>query len=403
MNNKVNIRSLGFGECFFLLGLFMKQFYLKSSGSVQIGDVLMFSSALFILFKNRMPIEKIDYSFIIFVLFTYIINSLYFIYYGEGFLRASFYFLYNLIIVIAFRTMSKKQNFTLAVFEVMKCNLIVQFLVLILGFGRYMYNGSRYQGTFNDPNQFGFFVLSSVFIMYLISIEQEIKIHAIWMIMLGLFVIICSSMGMTLAYLVFLMGVIIVPIFDNQLKKADAIKAVLFFILIVVIFFYWRNIVYIIEKITNWDRLSYMIERITQKIGKMEEKNVYGENLFIRDRLLLRTMKAPYFFIFGCGEGGFQRFITISHENNEIHSTMLALCYYYGLIPYYFFLKWIHINLKRIPYRALCVYTAIILEAFTLANHRQPYFWILFVLGSMIKKDKKYQKVNGVDGNAIND
>ncbi len=67
-----------------------------------------------------------------------------------------------------------------------------------------------------------------------------------------------------------------------------------------------------------------------------------------------------------------------------MHSTMIALCYYYGIMPYALFLKWLSDNLRDIPRRSVGVFIALILEAFTLANHRQPLFWTMFVMGGLL-------------------
>ena len=387
MTEQSSYEKIGLFEVLFLLGLFMKQFYLQSSGSLQVGDILMGSSIFYLFFKHRLRISQKDNSLIVFVIFTFAINGLYFIYYDGGFIKSSFYLLFNLIIVISFRLMIQSKFFVKCVMTVMKINLATQFVIYFIGAGRY-FGGSRYEGTFNDPNQFSFFVLASFFIIYLCSLYQKTKLHIVWYIIVAFLVVISTSTGMILAFLIFLFSTVIYPFFK---EKQSSISMTAFFLLIIVtvILFIKRNeIILMIRDTVNWKSLTRIIDRFYAKMDKASDT----EGGLLRDRLLMRVIRAPYFFIFGCGEGNFLRFIPISNEQGEIHCTMLALCYYYGIIPYSFFLRWLYNNLKGVPYKSISVFIAIILEALTLANHRQPFFWIIFVLGSLLASDNETQK-----------
>ena len=100
------------------------------------------------------------------------------------------------------------------------------------------------------------------------------------------------------------------------------------------------------------------------------------------DRASTRIIKLPQYFLFGSGEVHNPVVVEISGDYGELHMTMVAMLYYYGPIPYAFFLYWLYRNMRRIDWRTFGVYLAIIIEGFTLANHRQPFFWILFALAA---------------------
>lgn len=70
-------------------------------------------------------------------------------------------------------------------------------------------------------------------------------------------------------------------------------------------------------------------------------------------------------------------------EGNEVHSTMIGLLFYYGIVPYSFFVTWIVRNIKQ-QRRAIPIMLILILEAFTIINHRQPFFWMSFVLAGTV-------------------
>ena len=106
----------------------------------------------------------------------------------------------------------------------------------------------------------------------------------------------------------------------------------------------------------------------------------------MKDRSMLRILNDPKYLIYGSGEGNWSRW-SMLREGNEVHGTMIALLFYYGIIPYMLFIKWIKNNIGGIKnIKIIGVYIALIIEAFTLINHRQPFFWMIFVLGYLFEQ-----------------
>ena len=105
---------------------------------------------------------------------------------------------------------------------------------------------------------------------------------------------------------------------------------------------------------------------------------------FIDDRALNVAQEHPEYFLFGYGEGfSFPRY----GHSEELHSTWISLCYYYGVLPFSILLIWIYSNLRHIKLEVVPVYCAIFLEAFTLANHRQASFWMIILLANVCCRD----------------
>ena len=112
---------------------------------------------------------------------------------------------------------------------------------------------------------------------------------------------------------------------------------------------------------------------------------------FIDDRALNVAQEHPEYFLFGYGEG-FQ-FPRYGHSE-EMHSTWISLCYYYGIIPFCILIAWIYSNVRHIKLEAVPIYCAIFLEAFTLVNHRQASFWMIILLANVCcldDSDNKYK------------
>ena len=378
----------------FCIGVFLKQFYLSSSGSVQIADMVIATSVFAGLVMGLFRIYKIDWSLIIFVGLAFVVNAVYFIFYQSGFLISSVYMVYNLLVVIMFRTLAQDDTFILILSRVLKLNLLTQLAFFLAGVGTYFW--SRYQGTFNDPNQFGFFIMMDLFLLVLCSAYQKTRVHPVWYVIAGLLIILSISAGMILAYEIFLVFHLLLPVLAKKNARVKVLTILGIVVVTAALFLFGEQLLDWIVSLLNWDALTQAVSRITKKTGSSAGGTI--EN-FIEDRQLKRIFSAPYYFLYGCGDGMHSRFLLISGEYHEIHSSIIALCYYYGIVPYVFFLKWIKDNIKGMNVQYFGVFIATILEAFTLINHRQPFFWMLFVFGSILVQKKQEHLVIKQDKN----
>ena len=137
-----------------------------------------------------------------------------------------------------------------------------------------------------------------------------------------------------------------------------------------------------VEDLTQLNMGNGRLSGLTRLVNRISSGNSTTDLLhfYLRDRSITRVVDNPLGLLYGTGEGMWTRY----PSNNEIHATMISLCFYYGIIPYLLWILWLKNNMENIHPALLCVYVAHIAEAFTLANHRQPFFWILFVLASSV-------------------
>lgn len=385
MSFKLSIPKLSFAGFIFLLGLFIKQFYLRQSGTIQIGDGLISLSALLIFLNGKIRLRQ-DTPLAVFVLFTFIINGFYSVYYGRSFMISSVYLLFNLIVVIVFRALAKDDGFLRYLTLLLKFCLLTQSAIYFTGGGR-DYSSLRYEGTFNDPNQFGFYVLCCFFILFLCYLHFNERPHVVWFLVTGFLVVLSTSRGMMLAYVVFLFFALIYPILSKKTALVRILLILLFALIAAALYAFGDSIAAALQGLLSWDYLDFVLQRIENTASANASGGGRLMNL-LGDRQMIRIVRAPYYFLFGCGEGYNERFIAISGQSGEIHGTMIALCYYYGIIPYLFLLKWGKRSVIGIPIAAIGAFAAVIMEACTLANHRQPLFWMIFVLGSLLANRK---------------
>ena len=228
----------------FLIFIFLKQFYIFNSGSLQLGDLFFILSFVLYIFRKSSKFNiKINQNDKLFILFVYIglfINTVYFMIYKKlEFLVSSVHFIYNLLVIILFRQLIKDQYFIKNIISVFKVNIILQMFIYILGIGRY-YLGERYMGSFNDPNQFAFFIyISFMFIVILSNITLN-KVNIIYYLIVLFLVFQSSSTGMLVGIAIFT----IIHIFISNIKiikksmitKSKIIKIIILTFILIVLF-----------------------------------------------------------------------------------------------------------------------------------------------------------------------
>ena len=360
----------------FLLFLATKPFYLFPSGGLQLSDLFFVASFVYYVLivkkGDKIEIDKTDKPLFLFVAFVFIVNTVYATYYGESaFVVSSLYYLYNLLIVIFFRIYAEDRRFLSAVASVCRFNIFLQLLIYVAGAGRY-YTANRYMGTFNDPNQMAFFIYISLMTAYLIAKLNHKELHVLYHAgAIGL-IFWTSSTGMLLALTVFY-GVWLLTKIFTLLRRVHNVRFILF----------WTAALMALLLLSpKWDNFkeslseSPIIERVEQKLGRMEASDGPTN---VQDRGIEKVILYPEKTLFGSGEGMHDRFDR-AVSDNEIHSTLFSILFYYGTVPTLLFLYWVGLNVRRLTIANLAVVLSLAVESITLLNQRQPLFWMLFVL-----------------------
>ena len=394
-------------QLLFLLYWVLKSFYTGASGGLQIGDFVFCASFAVFAVQNAHKLVKLDGPsellkkdrlLGLFIAFVAFINVAYWLYYGDtGLLLAVAYFVFNLLNVIEFRWLVHQKNFMRNFVAANFLCILIQVGVYFSGYGRW-YDGVRYMGTFNDPNQLAFFVMSRFFILFVIynhlkSGDRKEKIGVFAAFALTLFLIVqAASTGMLLGTAVFAaLWLIYTFAKDKSAKKL---------FVLVGIFFVGMVVLSVDEvKLFNFSFLegTSLFERLTEKINEMGGNS--GFEGYIIDRNLQAFFEKTYYILWGAGEGAFGRFTDVA-KLGELHSTILGLLFYYGIVPFAILFLWIGKNLKHMRGADWCVYMALFIEMLTLINHRQASLWLLFVLPAVlwqkedvVQKDSKENKV----------
>ena len=398
----------------FFLAVFLKQFYLLPSGSVGVADLFFAAASLATFFSVQRNWRKFvyreDIPWGIFLVLSAMVNGFYYIQTRNLDLPLhTMYWIYSAVLIWTFRTLHS-EHFMDGLCWICRCNIVFQLLTFLYGRGRYFYEpwgGTRLMGTFNDPNQFAFFIFTMILVLFMEyrrSARYTVKARiSFWgMFLIGVFLIVkAKSTGMFVGLLAFF-AVLAGQFFWDRCCHSKRRKlwwiggAVCVALLVFGIYWIWPD--------ANFDvtQPGYtLLARIRQKIWKLSTGNIYD---LLYDRSAERLVLTPQYLLYGAGEGYFERFIPYEgfeqllspgvfdvFHVNEIHSSFFDVWFSYGLIPTAILVYWIGRNVRRCAWTQLAAVLALLAESFTLMNCRQPFFWFIIVMAGMsgVEHDQK--------------
>lgn len=393
-------KTLKVSEIFYLLFWFLKPFYLRESGTFQIADAMLVLSFLTLLVENRwkITVHKEDRILYVFVGFTIIINTTYFFIYSEvSFLLAWLYYVFNLFGVVVARRILNRRVSRERLLKVSVFGLCIQLLIYLVGVGNY--EGARYIGSFNDPNQFGFYVLSTYFLILIIAYCDRLIGRKVILVItaITIFLVIRSvSMAMLSALIIFGLVLYVLEIFEPYTTVTSRIVGLIMLLVgILVTVLVLTNISTIIDFMSQSKILN--LRRISDKIGLLFGQTVGNYSSIKEDRNWQLLGFYPRYMLYGAGQAYYERFtkVRIVHE---VHSTWLGILFSYGIVPTVFFIKWVLRNLKGLPRKLWCIYIAFFFEALMLVNQRQPAFWLLIVMANIVITYDENMKERKLDG-----
>ena len=377
---------------FFLLFIFLKQFYLFPSGGMEAADVCLFASFFMLLCDcmRRRPerllqlkTESLFYGFLASVV---VINTYYGIRLGRGeFFRYTCFWIFNACAIWSFCYLTEYggKAFLTGINRVVKVNIGVQLLIYLSGHGRIFreyWGAVRYQGTFNDPNQLAFFLFMMILLLYLYRCRFGDRSFPVFYVLALPVLAASKSTGILLGFFVFTILAVLYELYRIGCKKGVSVKVwilgICMGVLIFGLFLWW------IWPAADFDvkTVDYnMLTRIQEKIWKVAHGGLLG--LFL-DRGMEKLVLYPQYLLYGAGEGGFDRF-TLASQVNEIHCCLFSVMFCYGLIPTSCLLVWLGRKLRRIDAAMTCAVIGLLAESFFLVNYRQPMFWMILLYGSV--------------------
>ena len=358
----------------------LKPLYLFESGNMQICDFFLLFFIIFDFFRQRVVFrlknEKIILYLILFVLYSTIVNLLYYSEYPDIRLVQSVIFnIYNSIAFFYFISLGlyyKKKGISSS----MSYGILMSLSVCILGLFLLGVSG-RNAGFFNNPNQLG---LHSIMMIVLLVYTDD-EFHAIGKILVVILAIIAAIASVSKAAMISL--AFSLPLYLFYLNRSGKISNISLagVIAVIVILISFVSVKYS-DELGSLEAITYAQERLSN-MGEEDDSDLSTGRGFAR----VGEMKEN--FMIGMGEGAYNRFKIM--RNHEIHSTFVSTFVSYGLLGSCLLL-FVGLNLfynKEKLLRNGIMLLPILLYSFSHNAIRNTLLWLIFALLWMDKYDNK--------------
>lgn len=371
---------LGIWFCF----LVASPFYVFPSGNPQPGDGIFLILATLSFSGFAITVYKFQNLYLACALFLAVVTlvnlSWWTVYYEFRFLLSTIFYVYNMLVLITVANLFSNLPDQLAKvtrYGILVCLFAELFYVLFIGSA----HGSRATGTFNNPNQLGYWALISCSV-WLVTKRHE-AIGAMDALAGALFIFLVLE-SLSKAALVGVAMLIIFALFFQRLKGSHALGTFVCVIIGIIAAsftpFFQNAMLDFFGNFFTDGFGSELIERF-QGVEEESEKDLAHRGY---DRIL----EYPEHLILGSGEGAFHRFtITVSKEI-EFHSIWGTIIYGYGIAGTLTFFGLLYVVFRRAMIRHFVYFLPMAAYGITHQGLRFSMLWIFFgiVFGLAQKK-----------------
>lgn len=354
----------------FLFGLYFatKPFYFWDSGLPQISDlILIFSLILFLThYKFNIKIKKIDKWIILlpifFVFWVVLINTLwtFFLQTNTDFMISSLFYIYNSIIFLytLFLIKKYKKKILYVIYKSILISLFLQFVFILIQGG---FTGTRLTGSFNNPNQLGYYGL--LMVSFLIILNNRLTLPLKSFVLGTIIAISLIFTSLSNAAILSAVGLLVVYLIKDNPHKKKIYSLILFLIAFILLVNYSNDF------IENNYLFNSIYERISS-IGESSDNSLAGRGY---DRIF----NYPEYWAFGAGEGAYNRFNNGILDGLELHSTLGNIQISYGIVGLLLFCSFLITVLKKNKFKNTYVVIFILIYGLTHNGIRNTLFWIL--------------------------
>jgi hypothetical protein len=346
-------------------------FYVFPSGSPQPADILLLLAivATLLLAWRRLPSEPILYlALATFVGWIVVVNIVwYFLDPDFVFLRKTSFYLYNSVVFLFVVTAGYHDWQRLKVVIWWSCVIALFAQLLYLEF---LYVGSgklRATGTFNNPNQLGYWALLVMACLAVVKERAPLGLLDVLALGAGFYVLMLS-----LSKAASISGMLLVLLIVAFCKCRRAPGLLLAVALVLGLLFQIAE-GGLVERFMGLESVANLNHRLSN-IGQQEDDN-------LMHRGYIRLIQNPQYLAFGAGEGGFARLTRIAEkQDDELHSTLGTILMSYGLVGLGLFGLLLLVIFGRAPLASIAYLGPVMLYSVTHVGVRFSEFWIFLGL-----------------------
>lgn len=357
-----------------LVGLYfvMKPFYLWRSGLPQISDFLIFFSFLLFSLKRGFVLQYPRYSrtlfkvSMFFLFYVVLVNVVWFVIldFDTDFLQVALFFAFNISVLLYFNILYNRYGEILmrVVYRGALASALIQGSMFLAMGG---FQGGRNIGTFNNPNQLGYYGLLTFGL--LIFTSQRIKVSSFTFLagVAASIVLTLTSLSKAamIAYAILIMGYLFTPGENRKLKRK--VNFMVFLVCATVLMAASYR-----PELFGDNLLFTEVQGRVTNIGKDTD-----DSLSMRG--YDRISDYPQYWVFGAGEGAYGRF---NNATYEFHSTLGTVQVSYGIVGLLQFLFILFYVLKKNGFKGWYILACLLIYGLAHNGLRNSMFWMLLSL-----------------------
>ncbi|WP_290794205.1 hypothetical protein [Halomonas sp.] len=358
------------------LGVFMSQFYILPSGLPQPAHLLFALNFLLLgyFYSLTIPLsshdERLTALFLLAFCAYVAISNLAWVLVEQNttFIKATIYWVYGCLLFLFLLSSLGDDRVRRAVVASCALSIVLLFLFWTTGMGRYEV-GSRYQGFFNDPNQMAFYVIC-VFSTFFYLFRGKGSGHLLFAIaFISVMLVFVTQSRSALLGIFFSLLAAYLRFIDNMAVGSggrDRILAYIIGIMAVPLFLY----------------LLLSMETADVAVSRFSGTD-YGSQAEIRG--YTRLQEFPSYLFLGSGQGLDGRF----GGRHEIHSTWVAVLFYYGIAGFVIFMAFIARIFLRLDLAGKIAFLGPVFYGLSTYGARTPIFWVFLAAAALAARETR--------------
>ena len=339
--------------------------YTFSSGMPQPADLIA-AIAICIFFIGKIKIDK-DLSLLYFLCmlfcgWIFLVNTFHFTMYPDEkfFMISSLFYIYNASMMIL--TINIFMNFNTMSFLLTKYAIILSVILELFLLLLESKSSVRTSGTFNNPNQLGYWCVLILSCWLLIKDDKSLKLDDYFILFANCYMTFLSASRAAIAGILLLLFLACVYFRINKIAVTYVFLAIVAALLIHPALF---------------DVVSTEFSQQFAGIGHRLETKGYGDSA--DGRAYDWVLKYPENLFFGAGEGALERFRAHGGAK-EIHSTLVSLIFTFGVVGLLTFLGIVRTVFKGASVMIYTLLLPVFLYGLTHNGIRFTFLWVFFGL-----------------------
>ncbi|HOO81184.1 MAG TPA: hypothetical protein PK513_01630 [Alphaproteobacteria bacterium] len=344
--------------------LVLAPFYVLQSGYPQPADFVLLlglAPALGLAaLKSEVRIPTAILLGIGFVVLTFTINIIHFVFTSDlKFLLSSLYYVYNFGVFLFALQLFKlaPQTINHLTYWALAASICIETVFILLDYG----SSIRTQGTFNNPNQLGYWSLLSFALLIIIKRHERLTLMDAALILM---MFVTQLVSLSKAGIVSMAFCLLIVFFSRLMS--DTSRLFLIGIVSVGLAFMLITQNDLLSKVADFKLIDTVYTRIST-IGAQGDDSLRGRGY---DRIL----DNPHYVLLGAGEGANWRY---NPQGKELHSGLATLLFSYGIVGFLLFFTFLFFVFRGRPWRYIFLLVPIMMYGLTHQNIRFTYFWVV--------------------------